>query len=63
MAVRLAKVTTDAAVPMVIGGKGRHRTPELAVSYAVRARPGVARLIENVGLVAGAAGRDLSPSH
>jgi alkanesulfonate monooxygenase SsuD/methylene tetrahydromethanopterin reductase-like flavin-dependent oxidoreductase (luciferase family) len=51
---------------MVIGGTGRRRTPELAVRYASDFNlPFVsvqesARLFENVRVVAGAAGRDLS---
>src|SRR5665811_640743 len=53
-------------VPMVIGGTGRRRTPELAGRYAsdfnlpfvyVKESAG---LFENVRVVAGAAGRDLS---
>jgi F420-dependent oxidoreductase-like protein len=53
-------------VPMVIGGKGTRRTPELAVRYASDFNlPFVtvqesARLFENAALVAGAAGRDLT---
>jgi len=53
-------------VPIVIGGKGRRRTPEIAARYASDFNlPFVslqesARLFENVRLVAGAAGRDLS---
>ena len=53
-------------VPMVIGGTGRRRTPELAGRYAsdfnlpfVSAQES-ASLFENVRVVAGAAGRDLS---
>lgn len=53
-------------VPMVIGGTGRRRTPELAGRYAwdfnlpfvsVQESAG---LFENVRVVAGAAGRDLT---
>jgi F420-dependent oxidoreductase-like protein len=56
----------QAPVPMVIGGTGRRRTPELAVRYASDFNlPFVsvqesARLFENVRGVAGTAGRDLS---
>ena len=53
-------------VPMVIGGTGRRRTPELAVRYAsdfnlpfVSVKES-ARLFENVRVVAAAAGRGLS---
>jgi hypothetical protein len=51
---------------MVIGGMGRRRTPKLAVRYASDCNlPFVsvqdsARLFENVRVVVGAAGRDLS---
>jgi alkanesulfonate monooxygenase SsuD/methylene tetrahydromethanopterin reductase-like flavin-dependent oxidoreductase (luciferase family) len=53
-------------VPIVIGGTGRRRTPELAGRYAsdfnlpfVSVKEST-RLFENVRVVAGAAGRDLS---